>query len=33
VESGDATCDGVVNVADIVFLVNYLYRGGDPPAC
>jgi hypothetical protein len=23
--------DGVVNVADIVFLVNYLYRGGDAP--
>ncbi|MGB2804904.1 MAG: dockerin type I repeat-containing protein, partial [Candidatus Zixiibacteriota bacterium] len=23
--------DGVVNVADVVFLVNYLYKGGDAP--
>lgn len=28
---GDANGDGVVNVADVVYLVNYLYRGGDPP--
>jgi hypothetical protein len=28
---GDATGDGVVNVADVVHVVNYLYRGGDPP--
>lgn len=28
---GDATGDGVINVADVVLLVNFLYRGGDPP--
>jgi uncharacterized delta-60 repeat protein len=28
---GDANGDGVVNVADIVYVVNFLYRGGDPP--
>ena len=31
VKRGDATADGLVNVADIVYLVNYLYRGGDEP--
>jgi hypothetical protein len=29
---GDANGDGIVNVADLVYLVNYLYRAGDPPA-
>ncbi|MGB2803830.1 MAG: FG-GAP-like repeat-containing protein [Candidatus Zixiibacteriota bacterium] len=29
--TGDANGDGVINVADIVYLVNFLYRGGDPP--
>jgi hypothetical protein len=28
---GDANADGVINVADVVYLVNFLYRGGDPP--
>jgi hypothetical protein len=28
---GDANDDGVVNVADVVHVVNFLYRGGDPP--
>jgi len=28
---GDANGDGVVNVADVVYLVNFLYRNGDPP--
>ena len=28
---GDANGDGVINVADIVYSVNFLYRGGDPP--
>ncbi|MGB7062347.1 MAG: SBBP repeat-containing protein [Candidatus Zixiibacteriota bacterium] len=28
---GDANGDRVINVADIVCLVNFLYRGGDPP--
>lgn len=29
---GDANTDGVVNVADVVYLVNFLYRSGDAPA-
>ena len=32
--SGDASKDGIVDVADVVYLINYLYRSGpapDPP--
>jgi hypothetical protein len=29
--SGDVNCDGKVNVADITYLVNYLFSGGPPP--
>jgi hypothetical protein len=28
---GDVNSDGVVNVGDVVFLVNYLFRHGSPP--
>jgi hypothetical protein len=31
---GDANGDGVIDLADVVHLINYLYRGGvipDPP--
>jgi hypothetical protein len=28
---GDMNADGAVNVGDIVYLLNYLYRGGNPP--
>lgn len=28
---GDGTGDGVVDVADVVFLINYLYRAGEAP--
>ncbi len=28
---GDGTGDSVVDVADVVFLINYLYRGGNAP--
>ncbi len=28
---GDGTGDAVVDVADVVFLINYLYRGGGAP--
>jgi outer membrane protein assembly factor BamB len=31
-QRGDANGDGVINVADVVYLVNFLYRSGDPPA-
>ena len=29
--NGDANCDGIVNLGDIVYLVNYCYKGGPPP--
>lgn len=29
---GDCNGDGLVNLADIVFLINYLFRGGPPPS-
>jgi hypothetical protein len=28
---GDVNADGAVDVGDVVYLVNYLYRGGPPP--
>ena len=31
VKRGDATGDGVINSADIVYLLNYLYKGGPTP--
>jgi hypothetical protein len=30
--SGDANSDGILNVADLVYLINYLYRGGLLPS-
>ena len=29
--NGDVNCDGIVNIGDVVYTVNYLYRGGPPP--
>jgi hypothetical protein len=29
--SGDVTDDGVINLGDVVFLINYLYKEGLPP--
>jgi hypothetical protein len=29
--AGDANSDGVVGPGDVVFLINYLFRGGPPP--
>ncbi|UCB52344.1 MAG: hypothetical protein JSV10_10245 [Candidatus Zixiibacteriota bacterium] len=29
--NGDVNCDGVVNIGDVVYTVNYLYKGGPPP--
>jgi uncharacterized delta-60 repeat protein len=28
---GDATRDGIINGADVVYMINYLFRNGDPP--
>jgi hypothetical protein len=28
---GDVTGDGAINIGDVVFLINFLYRGGPPP--
>jgi hypothetical protein len=30
---GDANCDGVIDVSDVVYLLNYLFIGGPPPGC
>jgi hypothetical protein len=29
--NGDVNCDGIVNVGDVVYTVNYLFKGGPPP--
>jgi len=29
--NGDVNCDGIVNIGDVVYTVNYLYKGGPPP--
>ena len=29
--SGDVNCDGKVSIADIVYLINYLFKGGPAP--
>lgn len=31
VDRGDVNGDGIINVGDVVFLVNYLYRSGEEP--
>jgi hypothetical protein len=28
---GDVNADGIINVGDVVYLVNYLYKGGSEP--
>jgi len=30
---GDANYDGAVGAGDVVYLLSYLFRGGDPPPC
>jgi len=32
-EAGDANCDGDHSLSDVVFLIDYLYKGGPPPGC
>jgi hypothetical protein len=29
--NGDANDNGILNIQDITFLINYLYKGGPPP--
>jgi hypothetical protein len=31
VKRGDVNGDGVIELGDIVYLINFVYRGGDPP--
>lgn len=33
VHPGDANHDGIPSVADVVFLINYIFMGGPPPPC
>ncbi|MFQ6002230.1 MAG: dockerin type I repeat-containing protein [Candidatus Zixiibacteriota bacterium] len=28
---GDANCDGKIDIADVIYLINYLFMGGPPP--
>jgi len=28
---GDCTDDGMINPSDVIFLINYAFRGGPPP--
>ncbi len=30
-EIGDVTADGIIDLGDVIFLINYLYRQGAPP--
>lgn len=30
-KNGDVNCDGLMDLADIIYMMNYLYRGGPPP--
>ena len=30
---GDGNDDGHVNIADAIFLLNFLFQGADPPLC
>ena len=31
--AGDSNSDGKINLADVIFIVNALFRGGPQPAC
>jgi len=30
-EAGDTNSDGQINLGDVVYLIDYLFRGGPPP--
>ncbi len=30
---GDANCDGTLNIADAVYLITYIFKGGPEPCC
>ncbi len=33
VARGDLNCDGIVDIADLVFMVDWMFSGGPPPYC
>jgi hypothetical protein len=33
VACGDLNRDGELGLSDVVYLINYLFKGGDPPLC
>ena len=30
---GDANSDGTLNIADVIFMISYLFQGGPAPEC
>jgi hypothetical protein len=30
---GDANKDGNIDIGDVIYLINYLFKGGTPPFC
>jgi hypothetical protein len=32
-QAGDCNCDEAVDAADVVFLINYLFKNGQEPGC
>jgi len=33
VKRGDANHDGIIDIADLTYLVNFMFKGGPPPPC
>jgi len=32
-EVADVNCDGGVNIGDVIFLINFVFRDGPSPSC
>jgi hypothetical protein len=30
-DNGDVDCDGIINIKDVMYLINFIYKGGVPP--
>jgi len=31
IESGNVNCDGELDLPDVIYLINYLFKSGPPP--